>query len=573
MTPEPQSFKTSAAWVTLSTGLLVTFVTFFGAREVDLERIQREFSHEVRSLASAVQSTVAEDIAVLNSFRSLFHSRPGLTRGAFRAYSGALLPRYPSLRAVSWIPRVSREDRAALEQQAQENGLPNFQISTRQEQGVMVRAPDNDECYPVYFIEPHEGNEAALGFDLSSNPTRLKALRAARDAGAARATGRILLVQEEEASWAELFFVPVYYGEPVTTEQRRDALKGFVSGVFRIDDVMRIAGAVGPKYEHIQLTLHDEAGNGSADLLHESALPESPLLNELGYQTTITFGGGRIWRLAAQPSEKYIERNRANYPWFILIMGVLMTGFFSHYVGRVSLEKIRIEQQVFARTRALAEANVQITKDMQERAHLQQDYASLTDHEQRRLGQELHDSLGQQVAVAAMLAKRLNKESDGEDASLNLLEQSILTSQSQIRALSKGLLPVEVVPAGLKSALGDLVASVNGVNDMGVRLIAADDVKMEDNATATQLYRIAQEALRNALEHGDVSKATIELKKDASGLQLKIRDNGKGLENGGTSSHGSGLSIMKHRAELIGGTLDIASPAGEGVTVTCHVPS
>ena len=107
----------------------------------------------------------------------------------------------------------------------------------------MVRASQREEYFPVYFIEPYEGNEMALGFDLASNPTRLEALRRSRDTGQTVATARITLVQETADQFGFLVFMPVYHkGSAVkTVEDRRKNLQGFVLGIFRVDAIIKEA--------------------------------------------------------------------------------------------------------------------------------------------------------------------------------------------------------------------------------------------------------------------------------------------------------------------------------------------
>ena len=95
---------------------------------------------------------------------------------------------------------------------------------------------------------------------------------------------------------------------------------------------------------------------------------------------------------------------------------------------------------------------------------------------------------------------------------------------------------------------------------------------VNDAAKATHLFRIAQEALRNALEHGGATHVTVSLNRDDDGVMMTVRDDGQGFETDSTKSSGSGLAIMSHRASLIGGTWTLASSPGHGTSVTCRIP-
>ena len=127
--------------------------------------------------------------------------------------------------------------------------------------------------------------------------------------------------------------------------------------------------------------------------------------------------------------------------------------------------------------------------------------------------------------------------------------------------------------AAPRSALAEFAESVRGVSDIEVRFMCDNGVVAGNDRVATQLYRIAQEALRNALEHGQSTTVAIRLEQDARGLTLSVEDDGRGMV--GTSAKGSGLgqSIMHHRAELIGANLRVESVAGEGTKVVCHLPT
>jgi signal transduction histidine kinase len=153
------------------------------------------------------------------------------------------------------------------------------------------------------------------------------------------------------------------------------------------------------------------------------------------------------------------------------------------------------------------------------------------------------------------------------------LDKAIATAQAQVRSLSKGLLPVEVDPAGLKQALGELVESVGGMNEFVTRFECDEGVVVADNAIATHLYRIAQEAVRNALEHGAINTVTVRLHQTPGILSLSIIDDGAGLNAGDATSFGSGLAIMKHRAEMIGAELTFDSSPGRGFSVICRLTS
>ena len=209
-----------------------------------------------------------------------------------------------------------------------------------------------------------------------------------------------------------------------------------------------------------------------------------------------------------------------------------------------------------------------------ERARFDRRLADLTDEERRQLGQEVHDGIGQQLVGLGMLATSLRQalEAKGAQGAAEAAEvvAAIDEARAQVRALTKGLLPVQVEKDALLGALEGLAAQFSLLAGVDCRFIAEDTIVIPDGATATHLFRIAQEAIRNSVEHGHARHVTISLE-DKDRIRLTVRDDGVGMTMAERFT-GNGLRIMRYRADLIGAALDTASTAGEGVVVTCVVP-
>lgn len=564
----------------LGIGLLITSAIAVRLYQLDGERIEREFQHEVNAYTLQVEQQLTRDIAVLRSVIALFDASDEVTRKEFHAFTRFLLAHYPSMRAVSWIPRVSAAEREAYEARGRADGFEAFEFTERREQGVMVRAGEREEYFPVYYLEPHEGNRAALAFDLASNPVRRRALHETRDTGEPRATGRITLVQEPGDEWAVLIYIPMFHGAPASVAERRAGMRGVISGVYRFRDAIMEAGVHQVDDRLIEMGLYDRLEDGELQLLHSISTGGGDLADTYRYIVPLQASIGREWVLVATPSLKYISVHRVGAPLSILIIGVLITGWLAYHLDRIAKRNFEVEQLVSRRTQEmrkqsedLSETNTRLTREVRERMLLQQRIAEVTDHEQRRLGQELHDSLGQQIAVTSMLAESLKDggESGVRDNSkvLGRLAESARNAQAQVRALSRGLVPAEVESTGLNGALADLAQSTAGVSDVDVQFVCGEDVSLEDHTTATHLYRIAQESLRNALEHGRVSRVEIKLERDRDVLQLAVEDDGTGF--GEDAGHGSGMASMRYRADLIGATLEISCAPSGGTRVACRL--
>ncbi len=256
------------------------------------------------------------------------------------------------------------------------------------------------------------------------------------------------------------------------------------------------------------------------------------------------------------------------------------------------LEKYRqhLEELVQARTEELTEANKQLLHEIERRRHLEKEILAISETEQRRIGQELHDSLGQQLTGIAMMSKLLEKrlkgraltESDDAKEIATLVNQAI----DQTRSLAKGLHPVDLHSSGLMSALQMLAATTENVFGVCCIFKCNNAVPVDDASMALHLYRIAQEAVSNAIKHGKAKNIVLELSDgppprlasgDAGAGQqtctLTIRSDGRSFPKVPPHSKGMGLQIMAYRAEMIEASLDICPGETGGTVVTCVFPN
>lgn len=214
--------------------------------------------------------------------------------------------------------------------------------------------------------------------------------------------------------------------------------------------------------------------------------------------------------------------------------------------------------------------------DITERKQLEKAILDISAREQRRIGQDLHDGLGQHLTGIAFMAKvheaRLaeRKSQETEDAVkiVKLVNEAI----HKTRELARGLLPVVAEAHGLMSALELWAAEVEDLFGVSCRFRCEDPVLIHDDNVATHLYHIAQEAVNNAIKHGEAGKIVIQLTAGPEWGELEIEDDGKGIADGGAGSHGMGLHIMKYRSGMIGGALEIRRGATHGTIVTCTFP-
>jgi len=217
---------------------------------------------------------------------------------------------------------------------------------------------------------------------------------------------------------------------------------------------------------------------------------------------------------------------------------------------------------------------VGIAEDITERRRLEREILEISDREQGRIGQDLHDSLCQKLVSIAFdnnsLERKLASRSLPEAATAQQIASVLDDVITEARAVARGLFPVQLETDGLKVALEQLAATVSIRSKINCQLECPEPVSLRDNVMATHLYRIAQEAVNNGIKHGQAKNITIQLQAVDDLIELNISDDGAGIPVSRTG--GMGLHIMDYRARTIGGTLSIGrGPNGTGTTVTCCV--
>jgi CHASE1-domain containing sensor protein len=230
----------SALIVLLGLGITLT-TTVWVERWERLSR-QSEFQKQTNNLTTALQRTTNRYTELLLSISDLYSAVDNdVDAGAFRRFVSRAVNDYPGIQALEWAPQITQGERLRYEQWLSTlTNSDRAMITERDEQtGQLMPATERDRYVPVTFLEPIPSNEAALGYDLASDDTRRTALEMARDTGEIAATGRIQLVQETtENQYSFLVFVPVYQTPVSTLASRREAILGYVLGVFRVADVV-----------------------------------------------------------------------------------------------------------------------------------------------------------------------------------------------------------------------------------------------------------------------------------------------------------------------------------------------
>lgn len=218
-----------------------------------------------------------------------------------------------------------------------------------------------------------------------------------------------------------------------------------------------------------------------------------------------------------------------------------------------------------------------IVEDITDRKRMERAVLEISDREQTRIGQDMHDSLCQQLVGTLFavnnLEQKLKALAGTEAVDLRRIGQLIDDATTQARRMARGLYPVTLETEGLCSALGELAVSTSELFSVQCSLDCPEPIHVRDLATGTHLYRIAQEAVNNAIKHGHAKVIAIRLINADNQLTLTIMDDGGGIAANRQGATGLGLHIMEYRTRMIGGRLEVRRNQDRGTIVQCVLGS
>jgi signal transduction histidine kinase len=219
------------------------------------------------------------------------------------------------------------------------------------------------------------------------------------------------------------------------------------------------------------------------------------------------------------------------------------------------------------------QGGVVVYTDLSARKLMERQVAEISDREQRRIGQDLHDTLCQQLVSIAfageLLREKLERYKLSEASQAEHIVEMVNDGISQARHLARGLYPVRLGIEGLASGLEELAETTQARSGVSCQFSCEEQILIDDTVAGNNLYRIAQEAINNALKHGHCKSISIGLGAVDEEVILTVKDDGVGFPDVMDHSTGMGLHIMNYRAKMIGASLDIRRGADGGTIVIC----
>ena len=552
LAPPRDRWRPGRAALTWSTAvaLALAVVLYVYVSEREQQRIRTEFESAADSLGRQFTDAVGRHLEAVAALQDLYSSAGLMDRAGFAAFARPLQRRHPGVQALEWAPVVSQAQRARFEETERREGYPAFAITDRGQDGQMVPAPPRAEYVPVLFMQPYEGNETALGFDLNSLDRRRVVIERARDSGLAAASGRLVLVQERGGQFGVLLVLPVYdKGLPQeTTAQRRSAVRGYVLGVYRVGDLVQAALA-GVDSAHIDLQVADDLAPQSEQLLYESrrrgaSLPWSRVVT--------TLVGDHQWSIRFAPAADYVLRHRNWQAWTVLTVGLLFASVLEMMVLLMTERAAAIQRVVDQRTLQLRDALKEKETLLQEIHHRVKNnlqvISSLINMQMRQLGPGSPKYALQQcqtrVQAIALIHEKLYQSRDYSRVPFSQYARGLAANVFHASGVSPGAVKLEV-------EVGEVALGVDKAIPCGLIL-----------------NELITNALKHAFPQDRGGTIRVELGQTAGGrVRLAVKDDGVGLPGDLDirQSDTLGMQLVCTLTEQLAATLEV-SRTGAGTS-------
>jgi PAS domain S-box-containing protein len=327
----------------IGAGLILNAAAFTSLRRAENQRIEVDFKRHSTVLMTGFQRLLEDRLAALRALASFDAASIEVPRDEFRTFAASIRADLNCIQALEWVPRVSEADRPEYERAARAE-YPLFRFTERNAARELVAASRRAEYFPVYFLEPYGGNEAALGFDLASDATRKTAMDKARDTESMVVTERLGLIQDPGRQRGFLALMPVYRkGLPrQTVAERRANLKGFELAVFRIDGIVDSWRSRMP-LEGIAFVLSLRSDSGDDTVLFASNEWSPSDARQALHVKTFELAGRR-WSLQFQPSAAYLAGQRSGYAWTVLLAGLVFVVLLGALLTSSAVHTDKIER-------------------------------------------------------------------------------------------------------------------------------------------------------------------------------------------------------------------------------------
>jgi signal transduction histidine kinase len=580
----------AAAYGVLLIALLLTILASYYVRQNVETEARTRFDETTQATKAAIYRRVNAYLAAMFGARGFLLESDPVDQEAWDGYVRSIEPgarrnglrkaqSLEGLQSLGFAKYVRPGERETYSREAQEEGVRD-----------LWPEPDGERSayFPLEFVGPSfEANQKMINYDAYSDPAHRSVMDRARDTGSPQATGMdYVLTNAPTHSEADLVmrkgyvvYLPVYQvGEPRgTVTERRRALRGFVVGTFKADELF--AHTFGRTFHPaIDFEVYDGQDVASSSLLYDNNGVRSAgekgnaalFSEERRLRVIGTRSGTREWSLYFAALPAFERAAKSSLPAFVLVSGVtlsLLLFGITWMLARSRNQAFRAGADLKVANRELEEANTELRRS-------RESLVSAREEERRRLRRDLHDGVGPQLA-----ALMLELETAGDLVSNNPEAAALMAKLSErareivsdVRHSVHALRPPALDELGLVEALRE---GANRYGLAGLRVSVEDLEELSDLPAAVEVacYRIAQEALANVVRHARASHCSIRIRLDeeAGALSVEVEDDGRGIQHGDRA--GVGMISMRERTEELGGWCTVKPLAGGGTLVKALLP-
>ncbi len=540
------------------------------------DELEQEVLEDTLILTGELEVVKRELLGII----SLYNSSEYVSRSEFGTYVQPLIKNHPFIQAFEWLPHVDHSDREGFETITRSMGYPGFHIF---EASGLAEA--KQEYFPVHYTEPLSGNEQALGFDLSSDAQLLKWANTARDTGQVVAVSRFGPVPNA-LSQSDLIVLAPFYSNgraPERTEERREYLKGFVLGIYRVRDMIdQIMSPYIPK--GMNLTVYEEG-----ELVADNLLYGIPLKNPAMKIINVVTVSNRRWFLVWQATDEF-RGGPKTINAFWMGTAIFAVALFLSIIIEIMASRTRVvESEVQVRTEELTLANKKLHE--------------LNELKNKFLGIASHDLRNPLASIRGYSKFLLDKGTEVKEDTRQEFLTTIKNVSGNMLELISNLLDISVIESG-QLQLNPKKSSIKKLAEEKIHLqqILADKkniilyADLEDVPEfyfdANRIGQVVDNLLSNAVKYSPPNKQVfVKLVSSEDSMTISVKDEGAGIPKdeqgrlfqhfqklsprptGGESSSGLGLAIAQKIVEEHQGSIGVKSEPGEGALFYFSLPT